>query len=151
MEAQNSLGRGATMHTGRCLCGAVTFRVSADPVALRTCWCRVCQYIGAGSATVNAVFPVEALEVEGETTAIQGVADSGSGMTRRFCPTCGTHLFSQASTRLHQVVIRVGALDEPERFAPQATIWTSAAPPWACFDEALPKADGQLAAAAPPS
>ncbi len=140
-----------TIHTGRCLCGAVTFRVAADPVALRTCWCRVCQYIGAGSATVNAVFPADALEIEGETTAIQGVADSGSAMTRRFCPKCGTHLFSQASTRLHQVVIRVCAMDEPERFAPQATIWTSAAPPWASIDQGLPRAPGQLAPAAPSS
>ncbi len=138
------------MHKGRCLCGAVSFSVAADPVALRTCWCRQCQYIGAGSATVNAVFPSEALEVEGETTAIQGMADSGSAMTRRFCPKCGTHLFSQASTRRHQVVIRVGALDEPERFAPQATIWAGAAPPWAAIDEALPKIAGQPAPAAPP-
>jgi len=136
------------MPSGRCLCGAVTFRIAADPVALRTCWCRVCQYIGAGSATVNALFPSEALEVEGETTSIEGVADSGSIMTRRFCPQCGTHLFSQASTRLHQVVVRVGALDQPEHYPPQATIWTSAAPPWACFDEALPKFAGQLAPAA---
>ncbi len=137
------------MHTGRCLCGAVTFRVAADPVALRTCWCRVCQYIGAGSATVNAVFPADAVEIEGETTAIEGMADSGAAMTRRFCPKCGTHLFSQASTRPHQIVIRVGALDERVGFGPQATIWTSAAPPWAAIDDALPKAAGQLAPAAP--
>jgi hypothetical protein len=138
------------MHTGRCLCGAVTFRVAAEPIALRTCWCRVCQYIGAGSATVNAVFSADALEVQGETTAIQGVADSGAIMTRRFCPKCGTHLFSQASTRPHQTVVRVGALDERDRLGPQATIWTSAAPPWAAIDDTLPKAEGQLQPAAAP-
>jgi hypothetical protein len=139
------------MHTGRCLCGAVTFRVAADPVALRTCWCRQCQYFGAGSATVNAVFPSDALEADGATTAIEGLADSGATMTRRFCPKCGTQLFSQASTRPHQVVVRVGALDHPEHFAPQATIWTGAAPPWACFDDALPRFPAQLPPAAPTS
>jgi hypothetical protein len=138
------------MHTGRCLCGAVTFRVAADPVAVRTCWCRQCQYFGAGSATVNAVFPSEALDAEGQTTAIQSLADSGATMTRRFCPTCGTQLFSQASTRPHQVVIRVGAMDQPEDFAPHTTIWAGAAPPWACFDDSIPKVAGQLAPAAPP-
>ncbi len=139
------------MHTGRCLCGAIRFRVAADPLAVRTCWCRQCQYFGAGSATVNAVFPSEAVAIEGETASIQSLADSGATMTRRFCPSCGTQMFSQASTRLHQTVIRVGALDQPERFPPQATIWTSAAPPWACFDDALPQAPGQLAPAAPPA
>jgi hypothetical protein len=85
------------------------------------------------------------LEIDGETAAIEGAADSGATMTRRFCPRCGTPLFSQASTRLHQTVVRVGALDQPERFPPQATIWAGAAPPWACFDEAIPKVTGQPA------
>jgi hypothetical protein len=92
---------------------------------------------------VNAIFPSDAFEVEGETTSVHGVADSGAAMTRRFCPRCGTPLFSQAASRPHQIGIRVGAMDHPERFAPDKTIWAAAAPPWACFDEALPKVDGQ--------
>ena len=141
------LDKAMTRHTGRCLCGAVTFGVAADPIAVRTCWCRLCQYIGAGSATVNAVFPSEAIEVEGETTAVHGVADSGAQMTRRFCPTCGTPLFSQAASRPHQIVIRVGAMDQPDRFPPEKTIWVGAAPLWACVDDALPKDAGQPAPA----
>jgi hypothetical protein len=139
------------MHTGRCLCGAVTFRVTADPVAVRTCWCRQCQYFAAGSATVNAVFPSEALEAEGETTAIECAADSGATTTRRFCPKCGTPLFSDSSSRPHLTVVRVGALDQPESFAPQGTIWAGAAPPWACINESLPKVMGQPAAPAAPT
>jgi hypothetical protein len=138
------------MHTGHCLCGAVSYKVEADPVAVRTCWCRLCQYLGAGSATVNAVFPSETFEVEGETTAVHGVADSGAAMTRRFCPSCGTQLFSQATTRPHQIVIRVGSLDHPERYAPQTTIWVAAAPSWACISEDLPQSQGQAPPKIPP-
>ena len=44
--------------TGGCLCGAVRFTIEADePLGVRQCWCRVCQYLGAGSGTVNAIFP----------------------------------------------------------------------------------------------
>ncbi len=43
--------------TGGCLCRAVRFRITAEPIAMRLCWCRVCQYIAAGNATVNVVFP----------------------------------------------------------------------------------------------
>ena len=43
---------------GGCLCGAVRFEIRTDaPLAVRQCWCRVCQYVGAGSGTVNAMFP----------------------------------------------------------------------------------------------
>ena len=48
------------MITGGCLCGAVRYEIDAEaPIAARTCWCRLCQYLGAGSATVNALFAAE--------------------------------------------------------------------------------------------
>jgi hypothetical protein len=138
------------MTTGGCLCGAVRFHISAEPVTGRTCWCRVCQYIGAGSATVNVVFPAAALSIEGELTDYVSVADSGSRMHRRFCPACGTSLFSASETRPDLVVVRVGALDDRESFAPAATIWTRSAPGWACIDPSLPQIEGQSPAPALP-
>ena len=131
------------MHAGRCLCGKVSFTVEAEPLAVRACWCRLCQYLGAGSATVNAIFPAEALSVTGETADYQSVADSGAAMHRRFCASCGTALFSASETRPHLIVIRVGALDDPERYAPQSTIWTSAAPAWACISDDIPRVEKQ--------
>jgi hypothetical protein len=109
----------------------------------RTCWCRLCQAIGAGSATVNACFPKDALTVEGELAVYENVADSGNAMRRSFCPKCGTALFSEAVPRPHLIFIRAGALDDPEAAAPSMTIWTSQAPSWARFDPALPTCEGQ--------
>jgi hypothetical protein len=87
--------------TGGCLCKAVRYEIAADPITRRSCWCRLCQYIGAGNATVNAAFPKSAISVSGETRDYRSVADSGSVMHRRFCPVCGTHLFSEAEPRPH--------------------------------------------------
>ncbi len=129
--------------TGGCLCKAVRYRIAAPPITTRACWCRVCQYIGAGSATVNAGFPADAVTIEGELRDFRSIADSGNAMHRRFCPSCGTHLFSTAESRPHLVFVRVGTLDDPEIARPAATIWTSRAPSWACIDEAIPKVEGQ--------
>ena len=131
------------MHTGRCLCGAVTYRITADPISARACWCRLCQYIGAGSGTVNAAFRTEAVDINGVLGDYCSNADSGSRMHRRFCPACGTHLFSEAESRPHLIFVRVGSLDDPEIVRPVATIWTSQAPSWACFDPDLPEVEGQ--------
>lgn len=129
--------------TGGCLCRAVRYRISAAPIVTRTCWCRLCQYIGAGSATVNTCIPSSAIVIEGEVRDYQSVADSGNVMHRRFCPLCGTHLFSEAEVRPHLIFVRAGTLDDPEIARPAATIWTSQAPSWACIDATLPRVEGQ--------
>jgi hypothetical protein len=129
--------------SGGCLCGSVRYTSTAAPITTRVCWCRLCQYIGAGSGTVNACFKTETFSIEGELQDYRSIADSGNVMHRRFCPKCGTHLFSEAEARPHLVFVRAGTLDDPEIARPVATIWTSEAPEWACFDERLPKAERQ--------
>jgi len=129
--------------TGGCLCRAVRYRVSTPPLATRVCWCRLCQYLGAGSGTVNTCFPTEAVSVEGELRDYASIADSGNVMHRRFCPTCGTHVFSEAEARPHLIFVRAGTLDDPEVAQPAATIWTSQAPSWACINTAWPAVAGQ--------
>lgn len=129
--------------TGGCLCKAVRYRVTAAPIVTRACWCRVCQYLGAGNATVNVCFATGAMHIEGEMRDYASIADSGNRMHRRFCPSCGTALFSQAESRPHLIFVRVGTLDDPEMARPAMTIWTSSAPTWACFDPGIPALEGQ--------
>jgi hypothetical protein len=125
--------------TGGCLCRKVRFRITAAPIAMRLCWCRDCQYFAAGNATVNVVFPSDALNVEGQLTDFRSVADSGRVMHRHFCPSCGTPVFSAAEERPHLVIVRNGALDDTALTKPGATIWTDSAPEWAWIDESLPR------------
>ena len=128
---------------GGCLCKAVRFSAAAAPLAARVCWCRVCQYLGAGNGAVSVCFRADAVSVQGDVKWFESIADSGNRMQRGFCPTCGTPLFSKAESRPHLTFIRAGALDDPNLVKPQMTIWTDAAPDWACFDPALPKVPGQ--------
>ena len=129
--------------TGGCLCGAVRYRSSAAPVTARVCWRRDCQYWAAGAGTVNVVVRVETFEVTGETRDYASAADSGNRMHRRFCPTCGTPMFSAAEARPELMIARAGTLDDRELAAPAGTIWTGSAPSWACIAEDLPKFDAQ--------
>ncbi|HTU68077.1 MAG TPA: GFA family protein [Steroidobacteraceae bacterium] len=130
-------------HTGGCLCRKIRFTLTAEPLAMRLCWCKVCQAFASGNATVNLVFPSNALTIEGEPRDYTSIVDSGTRMHRRFCPDCGTHLFSEAESRPHLVIVRNGALDDRELATPGATIWTESAPSWAWIDESLPQFNGQ--------
>jgi len=130
-------------YTGGCLCKAVRFRITAAPVTMRMCWCRLCQYVAAGNATVNVVFPSNAIHIEGELRDYRSIADSGAVMHRRFCPNCGTHVFSEAESRPHLIIVRNGALDDTDLARPETTIWTAEAPDWAWIDESLPQHAGQ--------
>jgi hypothetical protein len=102
--------------TGGCLCGAVRWESEAPPITTRTCWCRDCQYLGAGSGTVGACFRTAAFKVVGGMTDFASIADSGNRMHRRFCSTCGTPLFSEAEARPHLIFVRVGSFDDPNPF-----------------------------------
>jgi hypothetical protein len=128
---------------GGCLCRAVRYRFSAPPMVTRICWCRLCQYLSTGNGTVNACFASAARTVSGELRDFASTADSGNRMHRRFCPICGTHVFSEADARPHLVFVRVGTLDDPEIARPASVIWTSQAPSWACRDAALPHIPAQ--------
>ena len=126
-----------------CLCGAVRITISGDPVRVRTCWCRDCQYWGAGNGTTNAAFRTDDLAITGEVRWHLSVADSGNRMRRGFCPACGTPLFTGNSEKTDYLMIRAGALDDPGSVRPTEVIWTASAPEWAVFDPELPQTERQ--------
>lgn len=136
----------STEVTGGCLCGALRYRISAQPLLTRVCWCRLCQYLAAGSGSVNVCFPSQALTLEGKLSDFRSVADSGNIMHRSFCPVCGTQVLSASEARPHLVFVRAGTLDDSEVAKPSATIWISQAPSWACINQDLPR----IAAQPPP-
>jgi hypothetical protein len=129
--------------TGGCLCRAVRYRIGAQPIVTRICWCRLCQYLAAGSGTVNLCFPKDAMHIEGTLRDYRSVADSGNVMHRRFCPTCGTQLFSESEARPTLIFVRAGTLDDSQVAQPAATIWVSQAPVWACINPDLPRFEAQ--------
>jgi hypothetical protein len=126
-------------HTGQCFCGQVRFSIDAEPLGCRMCWCRDCQRIASGSATVNVLFPEEAVAFTGAIATIEKVADSGNTVERGFCPECGSQMYSKTLKPAGLPMrVRAGTLDDPELMAPTAIIWVDSAPRWAVLDPRLP-------------
>jgi len=131
-----------TERSGRCLCGAVSFKLAAEPLSTRVCWCRDCQHLAA-NGSVNLLVQAESLFVSGQISEYTKKADSGDDVTRQFCPNCGAHLFAKVAARPQFRVVRAGNLDDPSSIKPNMNIWTASAPGWACLDPALERVEHQ--------
>jgi hypothetical protein len=129
--------------SGGCLCGAVRYQLSEPPRLVLSCWCRVCQYIGAGSSTVSATFKASSISVTGELRQYRSTADSGQSVRRQFCANCGTHVLAHSETFPSLMFVRIGTLDDPGSVRPSVTMWTASAPSWAPIDPRLPMLDQQ--------
>ena len=130
----------ASVMTGRCLCGGVAYESSGDPVFALLCHCRDCQRQSGGAYTAGLRVPAASFRVtKGEPKLYVKTADSGNEVTRSFCPECGCMLFLTVSARPDLVAIRVGTLDDPSRFRPEADIFVQSAQPWDHMNSALPK------------
>lgn len=140
MSPAPAAGTPADIHTytGGCLCQAVRFRATGPLLAAATCHCRECQYLSGGAPAHALLLPAGALRLEqGAPRSTITAARRGRRVMRSFCADCGTPLFGHTEDAGYTVV-RAGALDEPERFANQLTVWTASAPPWHAIDTAHP-------------
>ncbi|MDF2382241.1 GFA family protein [Nostoc ellipsosporum NOK] len=115
----------------------MTATIGGEPVAVRQCWCRQCQRLAAGSATTNAMFATDDLDIRGALSSTSYIAESGNTLTQSFCGACGTPVMGQSSARPQFRTLRLGFLDDAQGLAPSVAIWTDEAPGWARIDPAL--------------
>lgn len=104
--------------TGGCLCGAVRIVATGRPYRVGLCHCLDCRKHHGALFHASAIFPIEAVTVEGETGAYRG---------RHFCPRCGSSVFSRSAD---EVEVHLGSLDEPDCMRPTYELWTARREAW---------------------
>jgi hypothetical protein len=104
------------------------------------CHCRDCQH-QSGSAYIAAMrVPAAGFRItKGAAKLFVSASDAGNEVTRAFCPECGCPLFIRVSARPDIVGLRVGSLDDPSGFRPDADIFVKSAQPWDHMNPDLPK------------
>ena len=124
--------------SGGCVCQAVRYDVSAEPLAVMNCHCRACQYASGGSHTTAVVVPRAAFRLtKGTPKRYSSKGDSGREVHRFFCGECGSPLFSEPPNELIYVV-KAATLDDPSWLKPRGALYVSEAQPWAPIDSGLP-------------
>jgi hypothetical protein len=116
-----------TEHTGRCLCGAVSYRASGAPEWIANCHCESCRRATGAPVTTYAGFAAERFAyVAGEPVRFH----SSPGVTRTFCGRCGTPLTYQGERWPGEVHVLIGSMDRPQDFAPTRDAFVEEKLPW---------------------
>ncbi len=119
-----------TIFSGRCLCGAVRYTCSAEPMMAGHCHCEDCRRSSGSGHCSHMGAPEDAVTLTGETTAYERPAESGNVIARHFCPTCGAAVFSRNSGMPGVLFLRASSLDDLEVFKPQMHVYAASAASW---------------------
>ena len=103
------------------------------------CQCRDCQHQSGTGHASHMGFPTPAVKLQGKATHWEKAADSGNKVTRAFCPTCGSPVYTTNSAMADFFIVEAASLDDPARFVPQMVVYTSSVFAWDHLDPALPR------------
>ena len=133
---------GSSGFSGRCLCGAVHYESVVTPSFIGQCHCVDCRKTSGTDHSTHLVVPQEDFSVTGALKFFDHPADSGSIVSRGFCPECGAPIYSVNSNMPGRVFVRASSLDDLEIAKPQVIVYASRAPSWRHLDpdiQAFPK------------
>jgi len=117
---------------GGCTCRAVRYRLTDTPLFVHCCHCRWCQRETGASFALNAMIEADRVVLlQGAPETIITPSNSGKGQKITRCPTCSIALWSNYAGAGDKVrFVRVGTLDNPDRFPPDIHIFTTSKQPW---------------------
>ena len=117
---------------GGCTCRGVRYRMTSKPMFVHCCHCRWCQRETGAAFALNALIEATRVEVlQGQPEVIDTPSNSGKGQRITRCPTCRIALWSNYGGAGDVIrFVRVGTLDEPDRWPPDIHIFTSSKQPW---------------------
>ena len=97
---------------GGCLCGKLRFEASGLPYRVGMCHCLDCRKAHGSLFHASAIFPAEAVTLQGEAKVYAG---------RHFCPHCGSTVFGRSDD---EIELNLGSMDAPDQFTPTYELWT---------------------------
>ena len=122
--------------TGRCLCGAIAYRLEGAPNSTALCHCADCRRAAGAPVVAWAMYPEAALTLTGGQP--RTINSSGAAM-RSFCGDCGSGLFYRNAEHLPGIVdVQIATLDDPDALAPRVQVQVAERIGWMATAHALP-------------
>jgi hypothetical protein len=120
--------------SGGCQCGAVRYRLDAEPFDANVCHCRMCQKASGGPFMAFASVGRDAFHItRGEIASFR----SSEIAERGFCRDCGTPLTYDGLGARH-ISVTIGSLDDVNAVAPHTQLGVEAEANWLRLALGLP-------------
>lgn len=102
-------------HTGGCVCGAIRFKTSGEPLRVTICHCTWCQRRTGTAFGTEVVFDGGQVEIAGQgITRYRHTSDeSGRWLEVEFCGRCGSNLGFTLEAAPGLRTLPAGAFDDP--------------------------------------
>ena len=125
---------------GGCDCRRVRYRLASAPLVVHCCHCRWCQRETGSAFALNAMIESERVTLLGEAPElVHTPSASGRGQDIARCPSCRVAVWSHYAGGGPLIsFVRVGTLDEPDRFPPDVHIFTASKQPWVVLPAGTP-------------
>lgn len=125
-------------YSGGCLCGAIRYVISGEPLTLYACHCTDCQRRTGTGFALSLVVSRDSVEVRsGEPVPYSAKLADGRIKQGRMCAACGTRLWAESVRSPQALIVQPGTLDDTSWLRPVAHIWTRSAQPWFQFPKGV--------------
>lgn len=120
-----------------CLCGAVTF-VCDSLGSAGYCHCEDCRRCTGSAFNVSVRCPTAEFRItSGDLGRFTKVGGSGFELTRSFCRSCGSPIFTSSPLDPSVIYIKAGALDDPDAVKPTLEAWVRSKVAWANISDGI--------------
>jgi hypothetical protein len=117
---------------GGCLCSAIRFRISGEPIFSSICHCATCRRASAAPTVGWLTFDRGQVEIlSGNPRTYR----SSQSVVRQFCGTCGSQLSYESVERPATIDITTASLDNPNLFPPTLEVWLEHRVSWQTTDQ----------------
>ena len=125
---------------GCCTCGDVRFRMTSRPLFVHCCHCRWCQREAGSAFVINAMIEAGRVVLQaGAPEIVWTRSSSGKGQKITRCPGCRVALWSNYAGAGDAIrFVRVGTLEDPDRYPPEIHIFTASKQPWVVLPPGAP-------------
>ncbi len=123
---------------GSCLCGAVQYEISGEPIKFYHCHCQRCRKAtGTGHASNLFLQPGSINWLKGEELIRLYKVPEAKRFSNCFCTNCGSRV-PRYVKEVDAVIIPAGSLDSEPPISPQARIFWGSRANWSCSGDNLP-------------